>query len=115
MPTYRYHWTPRSNLESIAMTGLDPTYSAGRKAVVWTCDETRVAWAVGHVAHAHECSPDEMVLLRVRVDGLDGVRTSWPAVLVYGKRIPASRICGVRGILDFRWTALRHYRPRKGK
>lgn len=107
---YMYHWTHVSNLPSIARDGLRPDLAKGRLKVCWACDETRVAWAVGHVSAHHETTPDEMVLLRIRVAGLDGRRTSWPAVRVYERRIPASRITGVRTILATRWTSLRRYR-----
>lgn len=115
MPTYRYHWTPRSNLASIAVDGLDPSRARGKLRVVWCCEETRVAWAVGHVAKHHECSPDDMVLLRLRVDGLATRATSWPACTLLTGRVPPHRICGVRSILSTRWESIRHYVPRKKK
>lgn len=110
MPTYRYHWTPRANLSSIAATGLDPQFAGKRKRVVWTAGESRILWACQHVAHTHQVSHDDLVLLRIRVDGLDGTRTSWPDVLVYGKRIPASRISGVRLSALAGWTSIKAHR-----
>lgn len=110
MPTYRYHWTPRSSLASIAANGLDPQYARGKLKVVWCCDESRVAWAVGHVAKHHECSPDDMALLRIRVDGIPTRPTSWPACTLLTKAVSPRRIVGVRTILGTRWESIRRHK-----
>lgn len=110
MPTYRYHWTPSSNLVSIARNGLDPEHARGKLQVVWCCESSRVAWAVGHVARHHEVSPDDMVLIRIRVDGLPTRPTSWPACTLLTRRVPVGRICGVRTILGTRWESIKRYR-----
>jgi hypothetical protein len=108
VPTYRYHWTHRANLASIARDGLDPAHSRGRLKVVWSCEAGRVLWAVGHVSAHHECSPDDMVLLRIRADGLPFVRSSWPMVATIGRKIAPSRIAVVPFGMSGRATPIRH-------
>ena len=105
-----YHWTHRSNLSSIAATGLDPQFARGKMRCVWLADRARIAWALAHVSAHHQVSPDEMVLLRVRVDGLTLVRTSWPLVLVCKSVVKPSKLAGVRAILDNKWTSIRRFR-----
>lgn len=109
-PRYRYHWTHRSNLRSIARRGLDPAYADSRRAVVWTADERHILWAAAHVAHSHEQPIDELVLLRVRVDGLTMTRTPWRHVRTVATVIPPSRIVGVRLTPLARWTSIRRHR-----
>lgn len=108
MATYRYHWTHKSNLASIAETGLDPIYATKRMPVVWMCSATRIQWAVGHVAYCHGHSPDEMVLLRIRVDGLELTGTQWTDVFHCSRRISPSRICVRPDTLSARFVSLRN-------
>lgn len=92
VPTYRYHWTPRHSLDSIRTHGLDPAYARGRLSVVWCCSEERVLWAVGHVARHHEVSPDDMILLRLTVDGIPTRPSSWAGCTLLTRRVAVSRI-----------------------
>lgn len=107
---YLYHWTHRDNLASIARGGLDPAFARGSLRAVWMADGTRILWAAAHVAARHQVEPDALVLLRVRVDGLDLTRTSWPNVRVSKQRVAPSRITGVRTVLGTRWESLRRHR-----
>lgn len=61
---YVYHWTHRSNVESILKSGIDPTYAEGKLKVVWFCDAERVGWALAHIGTRHGWDHDEMVLIR---------------------------------------------------
>lgn len=106
MPTYRYHWTPRSNLKSIAKLGLDPSRASGKLRVVWCCEWSRVLWAVGHVARHHESAPDDMVLLRIRIDKVPTKASSWPCVTLLTRRIPPSRICVATADIGGKWRAI---------
>lgn len=110
MPTYRYHWTHRANLASIATSGLDPSYANKKRRVVWMCGGSRVLWAVSHVSKCHECSPDDMVLLRLRVDGLRLDGTSWPDVVTSAARIAPSRLAVRTDALSGRFVSLRRWR-----
>lgn len=107
MATYRYHWTPRSNLASIASHGLDPERASGKLRVVWSCEAERVLWAVGHVARHHECAPDDMVLLRIRVDGVPTKPSSWPCVTLLTKRVAPSRITYRADALSAKWVSVK--------
>lgn len=106
MPTYRYHWTSTSNLKSIATSGLDPANARGTLRVVWCCEWERVLWAVGHVARHHETAPDEMVLLRIRIDGLPTKPSSWPRVTLLTRRVTPGRICVATAGIGSRWRRI---------
>lgn len=110
MPTYTYHWTPRHSLASIAKSGLDPEYARGKLKVVWSCGESRIGWALSHVARHHETAPDDMVLLRVRIDGMPTKPSSWPAVTLVTRRIPVGRISVRPTMLAGRFVPLSRYR-----
>jgi len=107
MPRYMYHWTPAVNLASIAQTGLDPAYATGKRATVWMADETRALWAVAHAAMHQRCGPDEMVCVRVRVDGLRLTRTGWTGVMTSDKLIAPSRLSVVSVAFGRRGKSLR--------
>lgn len=109
-PAYRYHWTHRSNLRSIARDGLRTDLAESKRRVVWMCESGRVLWAASHVAHSHQHGADDLVLLRVRVDGLELTRTSWPMVQTCAVNIRPSRIVGVKAALDTAWHSIRRYK-----
>lgn len=95
-----YHWTHKRNLPSIAASGLDPTYSQGKKQEVWACTARHVAWALGHVSHRHGELPDEMVLLEIRVGKTPTYRSPFKGVYTCRTGYAPDQIASVRrGIL----------------
>lgn len=89
---YLYHWTPAICLPSVGEHGLDPAYAMGRRKVIWMADESSVMWAASHAAMHQCCSPDALVLVRIRVDGLRLTRTAWPGVMNCATVIRPSRL-----------------------
>lgn len=92
MPTYKYHWTTGAALPSVMATGLDPSFATGKRRVVWMAGRDRVLWGCDHAAMHQHCSPDQMVLVRVRTDGLRLGRTAWSGVVTSSAVIRPSRL-----------------------
>lgn len=111
---FYYHWTSRSALDRIVWTGLDPDYAEGKLKVVWFCDYSRVAYALGHIAYRHGWTPDEMVLLRFPCLGVSYAYTAWPGIFTSDRRVRIGRGCAVRlSILD-PWVTVTSYRRSRG-
>lgn len=114
-PDYLYHWTHKSNVASILASGLLPSFARGKMKVVWACDSTRVGWAVAHVASHHQCSPDDMVCLKLDVRGVNLKRSAWPQVYVNPHRYAPSRVVAILPTITGRWVSRRAYRARTAR
>lgn len=93
---YFYHWTHRRNLRSIIETGLDPNRATSNFPRVWICTQDKIAWAMGHVAQNHKWDADELVLIRIRSENIDEVRTAFPGVYVVKLPIQPCEFHGVK-------------------
>lgn len=113
-PFYLYHWTHKDNLPSIYGFGLDPARATGERLLVWACEESRIGWALCHIANRHGWHPDDMVLIRLQFSRVNWKRTSWPEVWVNDTVITAKyfRQCKTSILAD--WVAVAkvvHARP----
>lgn len=61
------HATPRRNVRSIFLTGLQPGLAKGKLKAVWLHASNRTAWATAHVARRHHVPESKVVILTVRV------------------------------------------------
>jgi hypothetical protein len=93
------HATPRRNLDSIGLFGLDPACarSASLKAV-WLHKPSRTSWAIPHVAARHAAPVAEVVVLTVRVPRAWLVRTK-RGLWFCRRLIPADRIVSINPFL----------------
>lgn len=110
MPRYLYHWTTRAALLSIRSDGLDPEYATGKRRCVWMVGRERMLWGCSHAAMHQRCSPDEMVLVRVRVAGLKLHCTAWRGVRTCSAVIPPARLEVCRDVLRNRWVSIQRVR-----
>lgn len=62
-----YHATPRQNLDSIFMHGLQPENSKGKQVAIWMHTKSKQAWTLLHIASHQKVHPNELVLLEVRI------------------------------------------------
>lgn len=60
-----YHATPRSNIESIKATGIDPSYSQGKIIAVWMHTKSRREWAILHTQRRHKT--DDIIVIEIEV------------------------------------------------
>ena len=58
-----YHITPRRNLDSIRMHGIDPRYSQGDLRAVWFVAGCKIRWALLHCAKRHSVSRAQLIIL----------------------------------------------------
>lgn len=112
MPRYAYHWTTRAAILSIKSGGLDPAYATGKRACVWVGSRERLLWACAHAAMHQRCNPDEMVLVRVDVQGLRLNRTAWRGVRICSTVIPPSRLSVCRDVLTQKWVPIQRVRSK---
>ena len=62
-----YHATPKTNLENIKATGLDPNRSRGKEAVVWLHTASRREWAILHTTQRHKCEVSDVIVIEVEI------------------------------------------------
>ncbi len=55
-----YHVSPEATLGSIALRGVLPSCSQGKRKVSWWVSQERVAWAIAHVSARHHVPADEI-------------------------------------------------------
>lgn len=74
-----YHATPKANLESIQIEGLDPTRSKGKEALVWLHTKSRRDWAVLHTINRHKCEVSDVIVIEVEIPRLK-LRRRWRGI-----------------------------------
>ena len=97
---FLYHWTHRRNLPDILPVGLLASYSHTARPEVWACSAARVGWALAHIAGRHGWDADDMVLIRIRADRCEWVRTAFSGVYVTRGNVSPDHFRGVKdGVL----------------
>jgi hypothetical protein len=57
------HATPRKNLKSITRTGIDPTYSKGKRLDCWFHVPSKSSWGVLHTVRRHGGKAEDVVIV----------------------------------------------------
>jgi hypothetical protein len=66
-----FHVTPESNIPSILMAGISPSYCTGRMACSWYVAKFRIEWALLHLSVHYQLSVDKFQVCAVLVDSID--------------------------------------------
>jgi len=95
------HATPRRNVRSIFLTGLQPGLAKGKLKAVWLHASTRTAWATSHVADRHHVAEGKVVVLTVQVPR-SWLRRHSRGVWYCNRTINPRQIMSVGGLKLFR-------------
>jgi hypothetical protein len=95
-----HHATPRRNLRSIFLTGLQPSLARGKLKAVWLHALAKRSWAIQHVARRHHVAPRNVVVLTVTVPR-SAVRRNRRGVWYCPSLIPPGDIQAVNGLKLF--------------
>lgn len=80
-----YHVTLSANVESIGVSGINPALSAGKQALSWLVDGTKLHWSMAHVSARHKTSVDQLTVCITIVDESEIRRTCKPGVFTCSK------------------------------
>jgi hypothetical protein len=87
-----YHTSPRKNLKSLLLHGVQVGLARGKLLAVWTVEKRLIGWSVNHVQHRH--STDKTVVLEMRVPAADLTKRK-DGVFTLSRDVHSAEITGI--------------------
>ncbi len=81
-----FHVTHKSNVASIARSGLNPAFSKGHQQTMWYVLRYKLEWAIAHVAERQHCDPADLVVYRLWGNRIEFTKTRLKGVYITADR-----------------------------